>query len=92
MATVEAFHIAGLKMWFWSNDHEPPHFHAKRSGEWEVRVHFMLDQSAMIEVESWSQAIPPRKMLKRLTSSGEKHRVRLLQQWEGIRETEGRGE
>lgn len=25
-------------MWFYSGDHEPPHFHARRPGEWEARV------------------------------------------------------
>jgi hypothetical protein len=34
----------------WSNDHEPPHFHARRAGEWEVKVHFLLEPAEMIEV------------------------------------------
>ncbi|MEW4526950.1 DUF4160 domain-containing protein [Maioricimonas sp. JC845] len=83
MATVEAFAIAGLKIWFWSNDHEPPHFHAKRDGEWEVRVHFLLDPSEMIEV-CWSRRPPTSRTLKDLTALAEQHRERLLQQWESI--------
>ena len=89
MATVEAFEIDGLKIWFWSNDHEPPHFHAKRNGEWEVKVCFMLDQSEMIEVEAWSKKTPPKKTLKELTSNAENHRVDLLKQWQEIRDKEG---
>ncbi len=54
MATVEAFQIEGLKLWFWSNDHEPPLFHAKRAGEWEVKVHFLLEPAEMIEVD-WAK-------------------------------------
>jgi hypothetical protein len=41
MAVIKAFSIAGMKLWFYSNDHEPPHFHAKRNGEWEMRVKFL---------------------------------------------------
>lgn len=54
MATVQAFHIEGLKLWFWSNDHEPPHFHAKWSGELEVKVHFLSGPGEMVEIE-WAQ-------------------------------------
>lgn len=89
MATVQAFQVEGLKIWFWSNDHEPPHFHAKRSGEWEVKVRFMLDPSEMIEVESWSKKSPPKKGLKELTSLAAKHRVELLTQWQAMRDREG---
>ena len=28
MATLKCFSIAGVKLWFWSNDRHPPHFHA----------------------------------------------------------------
>ena len=38
MPKVEAFQVAGIEMWFWSHDHDPPHFHAKRGGEWEIKV------------------------------------------------------
>ena len=41
MAKMECFAIAGTKTWFFSNDHLPPHFHAKRKGRWEVRVYFL---------------------------------------------------
>jgi hypothetical protein len=92
MATVEAFQIDGLTIWFWSNDHEPPHFHAKRRGEWEVKLKFMLGPSDMIEVESWSKKTPPKKVLKELTSRAEKHRVALLKQWQEIRDKEGQQE
>lgn len=89
MANITAFAIRGLKLWFWSNDHEPPHFHAKRAGEWEVKVYFMLDQSEMVEVEGWSKKRPPRKILKELTTQAEANRILLLEQWEEIRSAEG---
>lgn len=83
MATVEAFEIAGLKMWFWSNDHDPPHFHAKRSGEWEVKVRFLFEPADMVEIV-WSEKKPPSKTLKSLTALAEEHRAALLAQWEQI--------
>jgi hypothetical protein len=36
MPKVKCFEIPGLYFWFWSDDHDPPHFHAKRRGEWEL--------------------------------------------------------
>lgn len=82
MATVRAFSIPGLKMWFWSNDHEPPHFHAKRMGEWEIKVHFLEEAGQMIEVV-WGTA-PAAKVQKEITSSAEKHRAELLTEWEAL--------
>ena len=83
MATVEAFEIAGLKMWFWSNDHDPPHFHAKRSGEWEVKVHLLFEPGDMVEIV-WSEKIPASRTLKSLTALTEQHRAALLAQWEQV--------
>lgn len=40
MPKLVCFEIPGLSCWFWSNDHDPPHFHAKKEGEWEIRVKF----------------------------------------------------
>lgn len=37
MAKIDCFAIAGLEFWFWSNDHNPPHFHVKRAGEWGLK-------------------------------------------------------
>jgi hypothetical protein len=51
MATVRAFSAPGLKLWFYSNDHEPPHFHAKHTGQWEVKVYFLEDADRMFEAQ-----------------------------------------
>lgn len=77
MATVRAFQIEGLKVWFWSHDHEPPHFHAKRAGEWEVRVHFLTQRSEMIEYV-WAEKQPSSSVLKNLTAFAEEHRAELI--------------
>ena len=83
MAKVTAFEIPGLATWFWSMDHEPPHFHAKRAGEWEVRVRFLLDSSEMIEVV-WNKAPLNARLRRQLVSLAESHRGELLAQWDQI--------
>lgn len=83
MATVQAFSRPGWRLWFWSNDHEPPHFHAKRAGEWEVKVHFLLPPAEMIE-EVWTRKKPSRKSLQELCALAERHRAALLRQWEQV--------
>ena len=41
MGTVEAFTLDGLKLWINSSDHLPPHMHASRRGQWEIRIFFL---------------------------------------------------
>jgi hypothetical protein len=83
MATVRAFRVAGLQLWFWSNDHEPPHFHAKKAGQWEVKVYFLLPPGEMIEVQ-WCESPPSSKSLGRLCLLAEQNRAALLEEWEQV--------
>jgi hypothetical protein len=86
MATIKAFSIPGMKLWFYSNDHEPPHFHAKRKGQWEVRVRFLERGEALFEMK-WrksSKTVPSARDRKRLGDMVEKHRFELLRQWEEV--------
>jgi hypothetical protein len=83
MATVRAFQIRGLKLWFWSGDHEPPHFHAKKSGQWEVKVFFLLRPDKMIEVK-WAEKQPSASLLRQLCSLAERNRTALLKEWERL--------
>jgi hypothetical protein len=83
MARVKAFSIPGMNLWFWSNDHEPPHFHAKRDGKWEVRVNFLLAKEQMIEVK-WSCAPISAKDRKLLQENSEAFRMELFQEWSDI--------
>jgi hypothetical protein len=85
MAKVTAFTIPGLTIWFWSNDHEPPHFHVKRRGEWVVKVKFLLNAVNMIEVVGGK---PKSKALKQIIKLTEKHRSELFEQWQKLRENE----
>lgn len=80
MPKVDCFQIAGLTLWFWSNDHDPPHFHAKKDGEWEIKVKFMLAEEEMIELK-WGD-MPGSKVLKGIRKQAVDHRAELLGEWE----------
>jgi hypothetical protein len=77
---VASFEIPGLTCWFWSNDHDPPHFHVKRDGEWEIRVRFAEEESRMFELV-WGRA-PKAKVLREIATNVVAHRARLLAEWE----------
>jgi hypothetical protein len=80
---VTSFQLAGLDLWFYSNDHVPEHFHAEKPGEWGVRVFFLRDPGEMIEVMYSTKPRRPSKAdLKVLKASAEQHRVGLLEEWE----------
>jgi len=50
---VDAFTALGLELWFNSDDHLPPHFHAENAGKWHVRVFFLRIPSEMFKV-AWT--------------------------------------
>ena len=79
MPKVESISLAGLICWFWSNDHNPPHFHVKREGEWELRVFFLLAEE-MFEL-IWGDP-PKAKILKRIEKAVRMHRAEPLGEWE----------
>lgn len=79
MPKVDAFHIAGCRCWFYSDDHRPAHFHASSPGEWEVRVYFLLDPPETEVVLSIKRI--PNRIRRRLLSLAEKHRSELLTEW-----------
>lgn len=81
VAKVSAFGIPGLDLWFNSNDHRPPHFHAEQPGDWEVRVLFLRAPSKMIE-ERWQNRSPKASTLRELCNAAEEHREQLLREWE----------
>jgi hypothetical protein len=80
---VDALTVAGLELWFNSNDHRPPHFHAEKSGEWAVRIKFLESPDEMVEViYSAKRNRPSRSDLKELTELAAANRVALLEEWE----------
>ena len=87
MAKVTAFELAGLDLWFNSDDHLPPHFHAEKIGDWEIKVHFLRGRDEMFEVV-WPEnpkkkSGKPRKAdLREIGEAAEAHRGELLEQWQ----------
>ena len=83
MGKVTSFALAGLELWFNSNDHLPPHFHAEKSGEWEVRVHFLRDRTDMFETK-WTKrpGRPSQADLRQFGGLVEGSRAALLADWE----------
>jgi hypothetical protein len=83
MAKIRCFSIAGMQLWFYSNDHEPPHFHARRKGEWEYRVRFLESVNEMFElVSSMKKAQMSKADREKLRKMVETHRMEILQEWE----------
>jgi hypothetical protein len=82
---VACFAVAGIELWFNSNDHRPPHFHAEKPGEWEVRVFFLSDSREMFDL------VYPKKFrrmnrvdLKEIGKQADARRFELLQQWKSV--------
>ena len=72
-----------MKLWFYSNDHEPPHFHAKRKGEWEFKVNFLLGPDEMFELVRATKKLQMSKADRELLQEMvEEHRFELLREWE----------
>jgi Domain of unknown function (DUF4160) len=83
MAKLECFTIDGIALWFWSNDHTPPHFHAKRAGQWEICVNFLESSTGkMFEVVWLKCKEVPRADTKLLEKMVNAHRADLLKEWE----------
>jgi hypothetical protein len=72
-----------MELWFYSNDHEPPHFHAKRKGEWEYRVNFPRAVGQMLDLvwaaKKTQMSKTDRKLLEQMV---EEHRFEILREWE----------
>ena len=79
MPRVASFDLPGIDCRFYSNDHEPAHFHAKRKGEWECRVFFLLSRDRMLELK-WGSSVDS-KDRKALLDAADGHREALMQEW-----------
>jgi hypothetical protein len=77
--------VAGIELWFNSNDHLPPHFHAEKLRVWEVRVFFLREPEEMIEVVYSAKVRRPGKAdLKEIIALVETNRANLYAQWEKV--------
>jgi hypothetical protein len=80
MAKLKCFSIAGVDLWFWSNDHGPPHFHAKIEGAWEVAVHFLEPEVNMFKIK-WQKRPFSAHHRKTLVQKVTDHRNDLVNEW-----------
>jgi hypothetical protein len=86
MPLVRCLSFPGIRCWFWSDDHDPPHFHAKRAGEWELRVNFLEDGDRLFQ-RIWVKKRIPGKVLREIRTIVLEQREALLLEWEATRET-----
>jgi hypothetical protein len=85
MGKVEAILIAGLDLWFNSSDHVPPHFHARKPGQWEVRVDILACRPGhLVFTMKWppNPSGPNRAERERLLTETLSNREALLAEWE----------
>jgi hypothetical protein len=72
----------GLELFFNSSDHLPPHFHAERPGEWEVRVFFLREEHQMVELKWGKLKKQSKKQLGTLCANVAAARGVLMKEWE----------
>jgi hypothetical protein len=80
MPQVECIVFDGLEARLYSSDHEPPHFHLKRRGEWELRVYFLENERAMFETV-WAKKVPAVSVLRGIAKEVSARRHALLLEW-----------
>ncbi len=82
MGKVATFTLEGIDCWFNSMEHHPPHFHARRKGQWHVRVYFQQAKPRMIErVRGPSGRLKPADR-DALRDMAKWYREELLSEWE----------
>lgn len=80
MGRVQAFELAGCRLWFFTGDHGPPHFHAGVADAWEIRVYFLQEPPAY-DVKFELKRIPT-KTVRTISRLAAEHRAELLVEWE----------
>ena len=78
MGKLGCFSVKGLDLWFNSNDHEPPHFHARKTGCWEVRISILERQYTV----KWARTRVQKATLRSIFNLVEVYRAELLKEWE----------
>lgn len=85
MPRVEAFTIDGLDLWFNSADHAPAHFHARKPGQWEIRVNILATTPETLAFSfEWPRrgASVSARIQKLLRDATIGYRLALLAEWD----------
>jgi uncharacterized protein DUF4160 len=82
MAKLKCFTISGMELWFFSGDHRPPHFHARRKGQWEIRVYFLeSERDEMFDIVRLDRKELPRADMKLLEKMVHEYRAQIFEEW-----------
>ena len=79
MPRIACFQVSGVDLRFHSHDHRPAHFHAKATGQWEIRV-FFLREPPVYEIV-WQVSRIPSPRLREILEGAAEHRATLLEEW-----------
>jgi hypothetical protein len=82
LGKVDCVVIEGLRVWFNSNDHLPPHIHVTKTGDWEIRIYFLRCNRGHLDFDrKWGKG-PSRKLLELILALVLEKRTVLLEEWE----------
>jgi len=84
MPNLRALALPGVQLTFFSNDHDPPHFHAVKHGDWHYSVRFLFPDSSMLEKKSGPRSMPG-NLRRQLMALVVAHRADLIREWEASR-------
>jgi hypothetical protein len=88
MARVKVFDVRGVRMVFYSGDHWPPHFHARRGREWHAKVFILESKERMIQLIGPRGARIKAADRRAITEGVEEHRAELLEEWESCQSSD----
>lgn len=81
MGKLECLSFPGWEAWINSDDHDPPHFHLEKPGEWLVKVFFMRSPLEFEYVYQAKKRGLSGKERKRIAQAVEEHRAALYAEW-----------
>lgn len=82
MGKVDCIQVAGLSLWFNSNDHLPPHFHVNKTDDWEMRIYFLGCSDGFLDFDiKWGNG-PSAKVQRELLTMVLVKRAALFLEWE----------
>jgi hypothetical protein len=78
---LECLSFPGWDAWINSDDHDPPHFHLEKRGEWQVKVLFMRSPPEFEFVYPRNKRGLSGKDRKLVSRAVEQHRAELFREW-----------
>lgn len=81
MGKLECISFPAWEAWVNSDDHDPPHFHLEKPGEWLVKVRFMWSPPQMEVVYRSKRHAPTARDRRRIAVAVEEHRAALYREW-----------